>query len=108
METKLDPFWMALVLDKVAKTVTVAAFDPSKEKAEASAREREKPDAPMVCVNVTGDPKAFASKLSLWLAENDIVGAENAETIRSIASGLKKMMDETDRPKQKRSGRPLR
>ena len=108
MQPKFDPFWMALVLDKAAQTVTVAAFDMSKEKAEASAREREAPDAPIVCVNVTGDPKKMASDIGLWLAENDIVGAENTETIRSIASGLQKMLEEMDRPKKKRSGRPLR
>lgn len=105
---KIDDLWMVLLLDKEKKTITVAAFDMDKQKAEASARERENPDAPMVCLNVTGNPDAFTSQLSLWLADNDIVGTENTETMRSIAKSMKEMMNSIERKHKPRNRRPLR
>lgn len=103
MDDRIGPFWMALVLNKAEQQITVAAFNLSKEKAEASARERESPDAPLLCVNVTGDPNTMAGQISVWLAENDIVGAENAETVRGIASGLQDMLKDM-RKRNKKPG----
>jgi hypothetical protein len=107
MKPPLEPLWMVLVLDKAKKSIIVAAFDMSREKAEASARERETADAPMICLNVTGDSKVFANQLSLWLADNDIVGKENTETMRGIAVSMKEMMKSLDKPRKRRN-RPLR
>lgn len=107
MKPPLDPLWMVLVLDKEKKSIVVAAFDPSREKAEAAAREREAPDTPMISLNVLGNPDTFRNRLSLWLAENDIVGTENTETMREIAKSMKEMMDSIEKPR-KRKNRPLR
>jgi hypothetical protein len=107
MEHLLDPFWIVLVLDKAKATITVAACDLSRETAEANARERESPDAPMISLNVTGNPDTFRNRLSLWLAENEIVGTENTETMRSIAASMKQMINSIDK-QSKRKNRPLR
>lgn len=104
MEPRLEPFWMALVLEKETEILTVAAFDLCKEKAESSARERVARDAAVLYINVLGGAEQFAGKISLWLAENDIVGADNTKLVREIASGLKKMIDKMTKPK-KRLGR---
>lgn len=107
MKTPLDPLWMVLVLDKANKKIEIAAFDPSKEKAEASAREREAPDVPLISLNILGNPDTFRNRLSLWLAENEIVGKENTDTLREIAKCMKEMMDSMEKPR-KRKNRPLR
>lgn len=106
MEPKFDALWMVLVLDKEKKTITVAAFDMSREKAEASARDRENPGAPMISLNIF-DAKSFTNRLSVWLAENDIVGTENTETMRGIVASMKDMMKKIDK-RHKRRKRPLR
>lgn len=101
MGDRIGPFWMAFVLNKADEQITVAAFNLSKEKPEASACERESPDAPLLCVNVTGDPNTMAGQISVWLAENDIVGAENAEAVRGIVSGLQDMLKDMRKSKKK-------
>jgi hypothetical protein len=103
---KLDPFWMALVLDKAAESLTVAAFDLSKETAERHARERVSPDAPVLCVNIVGGAGAMINQISLWLAEHDIVGAENTEIVREIAKGLKEVMAESLRDRKSHKSPP--
>jgi hypothetical protein len=103
----LDPLWMVLVLDKANKKIEIAAFDPSREKAEASARELEAPDVPMISLNILGNPDAFRNRLSLWLAENEIVGKDNTDTMREIAKCMKEMMKSFDKP-GKLKNRPLR
>ncbi len=101
METKFDPFWMALVLEKETQTITIAAFAMSKEKAEASARERVSADASLLCVDVLAGGNSLGRNISLWLAENDIVGTENTETVRGIAAEIKKMLDSMRKPKKR-------
>ena len=96
---KLSPLWMALVLDKVAESLTVAAFDSSKEAAERNARERGSPDAPVLCVNIVGGAGVLINQISLWLAEHDIVGLENTQLVREIAKSLKETLADLDKKK---------
>lgn len=79
----------------------------SREKAEASARELEAPDLPLISLNVTGNPDTFRNRLCLWLAENDIVGKDNTDTMREIAKNMREMMASLD-DKPKHKNRPLR
>lgn len=99
---KLPPLWMGLVLDKPAQTLHVAAFNESKEGAEKSAREQFPEEMPVVCVNIVGGAGAMINRISLWLAENDIVGVENTDLVRKIAKSLKETLEDIERESKER------
>ena len=88
---KVPPIWMALVLDTAAETITVAAFNESKEQAESDAREQTAADAPILCVNITGNAKGMANRISLGELDVPELPVKGGDEIADLAGAFNRM-----------------
>ena len=89
----VSELWAALALDKTDKRITVVAINPDRKRALINAKERmELEGQPILALNLVGN--YLKNKLSYWLAEQDILGAENTQAVRDFGKSMMKLLEE--------------
>ena len=81
-----DPVWVGLSLDRAARTLTIACVYVGKDKARCEEMVRERcPGAAALAVDVLRPVPQVLTAARAWLAEQDVLGADN----RRLADDLR-------------------